>query len=74
MILLLVSMIVSDPLEIANILKKYLEKIRCWGEQWKMAFNLDTTKFFKKQESFHPNLYFSKFVVEKNANPKAFRA
>ena len=37
-----------------------------------MVFNLDTTKqaqkvvFLKKpQKSFHPNLYFNKFVVEK---------
>ena len=64
--------IVSDPLETANILNKDLDKIRGWAEQWKMAFNPDPTKqaqevvFSKKpQESFHPNLYFNKFVVEK---------
>ena len=64
--------IVSDRLEIANILNKDLDKIRGWAGQWKMAFNLDPTKqaqevvFSKKpQESFHPNLYFNKFVVEK---------
>ena len=65
-------LIVSDPLETANILSKDLDKIRGWAEQWKMAFNPDPTKqaqevaFSKKpQESFHPNLYFNKFVVEK---------
>ena len=64
--------IVSDPLETANILNEDLDKIRGWAEQWKMAFNPDPTKqaqevvFSKKpRESFHPNLYFNKFVVEK---------
>ena len=64
--------IVSDPLETANILNEDLDKIRRWDEQWKMAFNPDPTKqaqevvFSKKhRESFHPNLYFNKFVVEK---------
>ena len=64
--------IISDPLETENILNKNFDKIRGWAEQWKMAFNLDPTKqaqevvFFKKpKESFHPNLYFNKFVVEK---------
>ena len=61
--------IVSDPLQTADILNKDL---RGWAEQWKMAFNRDPTKqaqevvFSKKlQQSFHPNLYFNKFVVEK---------
>ena len=64
--------IVSDPLETANILIEDLDKIRRWVGQWKIAFNLDPTKqaqeviFSKKpRESFHPNLYFNKFVVEK---------
>ena len=64
--------IVSDPLETANILNEDLDKIRRWAEQWKMAFNPDPTKqaqevvFSKKpRKSFHPNLYFNKFVVEK---------
>ena len=65
--------IVSDLLETANILNEALDKIRQWAEQWKIAFNRNPTKqvqefvFFKKkpQESFHPNLYFNKFVVEK---------
>ena len=64
--------IVSDRLETANILNEDLDKIRGWAEQWKMAFNPDPTKqaqevvFSKKpRESFHPNLYFNKFVVEK---------
>ena len=64
--------IVSDPLQTADILNKDLDKIRGWAEQWKMAFNRDPTKqaqevVFSKnlQQSFHPNLYFNKFVVEK---------
>ena len=64
--------IVSDPLEIANILNKDLDKIRGWAAQWKMAFNPYPRKqaqevaFSKNpQESFHPNLYFNKFMVEK---------
>ena len=64
--------IVSYALETANILNKDLGEIRGWAEQWKMAFNPDPTKqaremvFSKKpQESFHPNLYFNKFVAEK---------
>ena len=64
--------IVSNPFETANILNKDLDKIPGWAEQWKMAFNPDPTKqaqevvFSKKsQESFHPNLYFNEFVVEK---------
>ena len=64
--------IVSDPLETANILNKDLDKFRGWAEQWKMVFNPDPTKQAqevvcskKPQESFHPNLYFNKFVVEK---------
>ena len=62
-------------------MNKDLDKIRGWAEQWKMTFNPDPTKqtqeviFSKKtSESFHPKLYFNKFVVEKNANPNAFRA
>ena len=35
--------IVSDPLEPANILNKYLDKIGGWAEQSKMAFNPDPT-------------------------------
>ena len=48
---------VQNPLETANTLKKDLEKTRDWVEQWKMAFNPDTTKhaqevlFSKKLES-----------------------
>ena len=64
--------IVSDALETANILNKDLGEIRGWAEQWKTVFNPDPTKqaqeiVFSKipQESFHPNLYFNKFVVEK---------
>ena len=64
--------IVSDLLEIGNILNKDLDKIRVRAEQWKMAFNPDPTKqaqevFFSKitQKSFHPNLYFNKSVAEK---------
>ena len=64
--------IASDPLETASILNKDLDIFQGWAEQWKMAFNLDAMKqaqevvFSKKpQESFHPNLYFNKFVVEK---------
>ena len=71
--------IVSDPLETANILNKDLDKIRGWAEQWKMAFNPDPTKqaqevvFSKKpQQSFHPNLYFNKFGVEKVQTQKHF--
>ena len=63
---------VQNPLETANTLKKDLEKTRDWVEQWKMAFNPDTTKhaqevlFSKKtRESFHSTFYFSKFVVTK---------
>ena len=48
------------------------DKIRGLAEQWKMAFNPDPTRqaqevFFSKKpgESFHPNLYFNEFVVEK---------
>ena len=62
--------IVSDPLERANVLKEDVDKIGQWVEQWKMGFNLDPTKqaqevvFSKKpQESFHPNLYFSKLLI-----------
>ena len=61
-----------DQLETANILNKDLVKTRDWAEERKMAFNPEPTKqvqevaFSKKtQESFHPNLYFSNFVVEK---------
>ena len=64
--------IVSDPLKTANILNEDLDKIRRWAEQWKMAFNPDPTKqvqevVFSKNlwQSFHPNLYFHKFEVEK---------
>ena len=64
--------IVSDPLETANILNKDLDKIQGWAEQWKMIFNRDPANKLKKsfclkkpQESFHSNLYFNKFVVEK---------
>ena len=64
--------IVSYALETANILNKDLGEIRGRAEQWKMAFNPDPAKqaremvFSKKpQESFHPNLYFNKFVAEK---------
>ena len=64
--------VVSDLLETANILNEDLGKNWRWAEQWKMAFNTDPTKqaqevaFSKKLwESFHPNLYFNKFVVEK---------
>ena len=64
--------IISDTLETVNILNKDLDEIRRWAEQWKMVFNLDPTKqaqevvFSKKrQEHFHRNLYFNKFVVEK---------
>ena len=64
--------IVSDPLETANIPNENPDKVRRCAEQWKMAFNPDPTKqaqevvFSKKpRESFHPNLYFNKFVVEK---------
>ena len=63
--------IVSDSLETANKLNKDLEKTGGWAEQWKMVFNPNTTKqaegvFFQKkpQESFHPNLYYNKFLVE----------
>ena len=66
------SSVVSDPLETANILNKDLHKIRGWVEQWKMAFNPDPTKQAqevvlskKLQESSHPNLNVSKFVVDK---------
>ena len=68
--------IVSDPLETANILNEDLDKIRGWAEQWTMAFHPDPTKpaqvvFSKKLwESFHPNLYFNKSVVEKVQNQK----
>ena len=62
--------IVSDPLETANVLKEDVDKIGQWVEQWKMGFNLDPTKqaqevvFSKKpQESFQPNLYFSKLLI-----------
>ena len=62
--------IVSDPLETANVLNEDVDKIGQWVEQWKMGFNLDPTKqaqevvFSKKpQESFHPNLYFSKLLI-----------
>ena len=72
--------IVSDPLETANILNEDLDKIRRWDEQWKMAFNPDPTKqaqevvFSKKPwESFRPNLYFNKFVVEKVQTQKQLR-
>ena len=64
--------IVSDPLETANIPNENPDKVRRRAEQWKMAFNPDPTKqaqevvFSKKPRgSFHPNLYFNKFVVEK---------
>ena len=64
--------IVSDPLETANIPNEDLDKSRRWAEQWKRAFNPDPAKqdhkvvFSKKpRESFPPNLYFSKFVVQK---------
>ena len=70
--------IVSDPLETANILNEDLDKIRGWAEQWTMAFHPDPTKpaevvFSKKlRESFYPNLYFNKSVVEKVQNQKKF--
>ena len=64
--------IVSDPLETTNILNEDLDKTRRWDEQWKIAFNPYPTKqaqeviFSKKPgESFHQNLYFNKFMVEK---------
>ena len=64
--------IVSDPLETANILNKDLDKIQGWAEQWEITFDPDPTKQAqevvlskKPQESSHPNLYFSKFVVDK---------
>ena len=64
--------IVSDPLKTANVPNEDLDKSRRWAEQWKRAFNPDPTKqaqevvFSKKpRESFPPNLYFSKFVVQK---------
>ena len=53
-----------------KIFKEDVDKIGQWVEQWKMGFNLDPTKqaqevvFSKKpQESFHPNLYFSKLLI-----------
>ena len=36
--------IVSDPLEIGNLLNKDLDKIGGWAEQWKMTFNRNKTK------------------------------
>ena len=36
--------VVPDLLETTNMVNAYLEKIRSWAEQWRMAFNLDTTK------------------------------
>ena len=72
--------IVSDPLQTANILNEDLDKSRRWAEQWEMAFNSDPTKqaqevVFPKipRESFHPNLYFNKFVVEKVQTQKHLR-
>ena len=67
----------SDPLETANILNKDFDKIRDWAEQGKWLLirteqnQLKKSLFQKKpHESFHPNLYFNKFVVEKVQNQK----
>ena len=72
--------IVSDPLQTANILNEDLDKSRRWAEQWKMAFNSDPIKqaqevVFPKRprESFHPNLYLNKSVVEKVQTQKHLR-
>ena len=44
--------IVSNPLEIANILSKDLGKIRGCAEQWEMAFILIRTQQNKLKKSF----------------------
>ena len=63
---------ICDSLETANVLNNDLRKNREWAEQWKMAFNPDTTKqaqeviFSRKSYSpKHPDLFFNKLVVEK---------
>ena len=35
---------ICDPLEIANVLNKYLRKIHEWAKQWKIVFNPDPRK------------------------------